>query len=101
MQKIYTDKKPNEFLASLALFLGKHKSQPFVANLVANCFHEFLEVINHLTNGEKITINFVGSIAYSFNGILSKTVKSHGYQLGKIVQSPIAGLTLHYLDKVP
>ena len=101
LQKIYTEEKPNEFLASLALFLGKHQSQPFVANLVANCFNEFLEVIDHLTNGEKITINFVGSIAYSFNGILSNTVKSNGYQLGKIAQSPIAGLTLHYLDKVP
>lgn len=98
LQKVYAQLKPNEFLASFATFLGKHQKNPFVAKLVSHCFYDFLDLIQRLQREEHLTINFVGSIAYNFNGILTNAVKERGFSMGKIVQSPIAGLALHHLE---
>lgn len=98
LQQVYTAVKPNEYLASFAKFLGHHQQSPYVANLVSQCFKEFLELIKRLRNEDQLTINFVGSIAYKFGNILSHAVKAQGFNMGKIVQSPIAGLAVHHLE---
>ena len=98
LKRIYAGDKPNEYLASFARFLSVHQKNPFISRMILQCFDDFLDNVVRLKTKEIITVNFVGSIAYNFSSLLNKSVKEHGLSMGKIVQSPIAGLAVHHSE---
>ena len=98
LNQVYHQVKPNEYLASYAQIIGDHQTEPFMANLVMESFERFLDLVDSLNPPPGMAINFVGSVAYYFSNILQRALKQRGYTLGRIVQSPIAGLALLYSE---
>ena len=98
LNQVYHQVKPNEYLASYAQIIGDHQKEPFMANLVMESFERFLDLVDSLNPPPGMAINFVGSVACYFSNILQRALKQRGYTLGRIVQSPIAGLALLYSE---
>lgn len=98
LDQVYHQAKPNEYLASYAQLIGNHQTEPFMANLVMESFDTFLDLVDKLNPQEGMAVNFVGSVAYHFSNLLQRALKKRGYRLGRIVQSPIAGLALLYSE---
>lgn len=92
--KIYRTKQGNAHLARLATLIAPNLAHPYVDQLVRNAFRAFFDAF---ALGEISTpISFTGSIAFHFNGILREVATEKHLSIGRIVQSPIAGLLLYH-----
>jgi N-acetylglucosamine kinase-like BadF-type ATPase len=85
------------FLSGFAPFVHEHRQDPFVQQMVMECFRDFFRS-NILPYGQTAgtSIHFSGSIAYHFNALLRKVGREFKFSVGRIIQSPIAGLTLYH-----
>lgn len=102
IDRVYHQPMPNRFLASNALFVSRHIAEcPELEIMVTECFKDFIRV-NILPynstqgkgniSGSMCTLNAVGSIAYYFKTQLNDAANSQGFQLGKIIKSPLQDL---------
>ena len=99
LDHVYKQPQANKYLASFAKFIGTNQNDTFLAKFVYDIFSEFLDQVVLLDPEHKYKVNFVGSIAHHFSNILTKATKDAGFQIGVIIQSPIAGLTLYHKEK--
>ena len=96
LDKVYSGYLPNRYLASFSEFVQANISNPYLHGLVYECFYAFLD--NHVCKYDsykELPTHFVGSIAFYFQDILKRVAKDTGVKVGKIIKSPIEGLT-HY-----
>ncbi len=96
LDKVYSGYLPNRFLASFTEFVHANISNPYLHGLVYECFYAFLD--NHVCKYDKykeLPTHFVGSVAFHFQDILKRVSRDTGVKVGKIIKSPIDGLT-HY-----
>jgi hypothetical protein len=86
-------------MASFCPFIAEHKSDPYCYGLFYNSFQDFFKkyVIKYQDYSQK-QVNFVGSIAYYNSDILRKAALDAGIQVNRIIESPIAGLTLYHQE---
>jgi N-acetylglucosamine kinase-like BadF-type ATPase len=97
---VYHQKYPNRFLASFAKFVHEHMDEPFLCNLVRNCFAEFFEkTICKYENYKHVPVGFVGSVAANFKNILYAVAKENGVTINKIISSPIDELVKYHLPR--
>jgi N-acetylglucosamine kinase-like BadF-type ATPase len=98
MQIVYAHAKPNAELAGIAKWMYDQRAHPQIANMIMESFGQFLDwyvsplVIRHNTS----TIHFTGSIAFYFQSYLRKAVQSRNWQMGHILEKPIAGIALYH-----
>ncbi len=93
LNNVYKKHMPSKYLASLSLFLSKHKTNEFIANLIISCFEEFFTYqISKYTDAKKHTINTVGSVGVNYKEFLEIAAKNKGYNLGTVIKSPLEGL---------
>ncbi len=92
LKKAYQEPKPNEFFASFVPFLYKYKDEPFVRNLIATAFDEFLDIIKEEFRDLNLNFYAVGSVAFFFEDILRERIEKRKGNLVRIVRSPIEGL---------
>lgn len=98
IDKVYHCPQPNSYLASFSKFAGKYQSHPFVRQLCADCFCQFLDVfVCRYADFKRMRISFVGSVAYHFQSILKTCLEERGLQIGTIAQNPTDGLIDYYL----
>lgn len=100
VQKVYREQLPSRFLASFSPFIFEYKNHPHIANLIKTSFDEFLKrnIIHY--DYKKYEVNFVGSIAYYYQEILTKAVAANGMRMGKILKSPIDGLIDYHKELI-
>ncbi|MGV3585652.1 MAG: N-acetylglucosamine kinase [Adhaeribacter sp.] len=99
LHHIYNEPFPNRYVASFAQFLQGRQRHPFVADLLHQNFLDFFRLtVCKYPNYQTLPTHFVGSIAFYFADILRKTAKSQNIQVGRILQSPIAGLALYHQE---
>jgi len=96
IQHVYREPMPNRYLASFAKFCGEHKEHPAVRELLKDCFRQFF-IRNTKAYGECEKVNFVGSVAFYCQDIISEVAEEEGYELGKVLRSPIEGLIDEFL----
>ncbi|HAC72534.1 MAG TPA: ATPase, partial [Porphyromonadaceae bacterium] len=84
------------FLATLAPFLWKHIEEQSIRRIVERSFSDFFERNVMQYNYQKNKVNFVGSIAWYFSGVLRKVAEEKKIKIGKIEQSPMEGLIKFY-----
>ena len=91
--RVYRQPMANRWLASLARFASAHLSDPAIEALVTDNFRSF--IINNITPYQRpdLCIHAVGGIAYHFAAQLQKAAAEQGYTVGRILQSPIEGLS--------
>lgn len=93
IERVYRQKMPNRFLASLVPFLAENIADESVENFVVENFRRFLVRNVKLYEGwQTLPVGFNGSIAYYFRPQLEKALQAEGMNLGRIIQAPMPGL---------
>jgi len=90
---------PSRFLGSFTEFILPHIHFPYMHSLVYNSFAEFIEnYIMPYSEHTELKVSFCGGVAFHFSNVLTKACSDFKLSLGKVVKSPIAGLTLYHLE---
>lgn len=93
LAQVYQSKTGNQYLASFAKFIIQEKAHPFIKQMIANSFDNFLQrQVLKYDGAINYPIHFIGSIAYFLKDILSECLTANGLQLGTIIRQPIDGL---------
>ena len=98
INRVYRSPAPNRFLASMSKYIHGHLDEKEVRDIVIDNFEDFIRN-NILAYGDKFrTINVVGSIAYHYKEQLTEAASRNGFQIGKIIKSPIEGLIEYHMS---
>jgi glucosamine kinase len=100
LASVYSKPQPNRFLASFMHFIFQNKNEKELAEIVRQSFDDFF--IHHICkykNHKKEFLHCTGSVAFYFNDMLRSVAHKYDVQVGKITESPIAGLTLYHLNE--
>ena len=98
LNEVYQNGAVKSYLGQFASFIGQNQSQPTIFHLVEKAFHNYFE--GYFGNNLPQEISFSGSIAFNFGNILNAVAKSKSIRIKRIIQSPIAGLTLYHQNHV-
>lgn len=97
INRVYRSPAPNRFLASMSKYIHGYLDEKEVRDIVIDNFEDFIRN-NILAYGDKFrTINVVGSIAYHYKEQLTEAASRNGFQIGKIIKSPIEGLIEYHM----
>lgn len=99
INRVYRSPAPNRFLASMSKYIHGYLDEKEVRDIVIDNFEDFIRN-NILAYGDEFrTINVVGSIAYHYKEQLTEAASRNGYQIGKIIKSPIEGLIEYHTNE--
>lgn len=94
---VYRGDRPNAYMATFTKFLFEYRSNPQIHELINREFRAYFEAFfGHMNDLKKYPFHFSGSVAYYFGDYLRNIGAEMGYSVGRIVQSPIAGLALYH-----
>lgn len=98
INRVYRSPAPNRFLASMSKYIHGYLDEKEVRDIVIDNFEDFIRN-NILAYGDEFrTINVVGSIAYHYKVQLTEAASRNGFQIGKIIKSPIEGLIEYHMS---
>lgn len=99
LDQIYKQPLPNRFLASFTKFVYQNLKEQYIIDLVAGCFNQLFD--KHVLKYEhtSLKLNCVGSVAFYFSNILRAVAVNKGVVIDKIIETPIAALTLFHLKE--
>lgn len=98
INRVYRSPAPNRFLASMSKYIHGYLDEKEVRDIVIDNFEDFIRN-NILAYGDEFrTINVVGSIAYHYKEQLTEAASRNGFQIGKIIKSPIEGLIEYHMN---
>ena len=93
IKRVYKEPQANRFLASVTPFLIQNIDRVEVYSLVLNAFKAFfVRNIQQYENYDKLSVNFIGSIAFYYRDVLSQAARECGCTVGNIIKSPMEGL---------
>ncbi len=96
-QNIYQKAYPNRYLAQFFPFTLENISHPYIFNVIRSSFQAFLDKsVLKFEEHQNLPVHFVGGVAYNANNILRQVLAENNMQIGKIIEGPIAGLTLYH-----
>jgi len=94
---VYKQPFPNRFLASFSKYVYQNIKDQYMIDLVVNCFNQFFDKhICKYTKHKEVPFHCVGSVGFYFSDLLRKVAEQRGVQVGKIIETPIAALTLYH-----
>lgn len=97
LKNFYDHPLQNKYAASFTTFLYDNLHDDQIISIVEDGFHDFFKnVITQYNNYDRYELNCVGSIAFVFQNILKNVALSHHVPLGKILKSPMDGLTSYH-----
>lgn len=94
--RVYREPMANRWLASTSLYIYKHMACPELEQLVIDNFREFFRRNIRPYGRQTLKVGAVGSIAYFFEKQLSAAARMEGYEMGKVMRTPIDGLLLFH-----
>ncbi|MDK2910930.1 MAG: hypothetical protein PWR20_2498 [Bacteroidales bacterium] len=99
MENLYMKPFPAQFLASLALFVLQHRSQPDLQALIDNELNGFLEhMVMPLSRDFNCNrLSFMGSVAYALEKEIRQKVFAADLHVEQFIQSPIRSLVEFHL----
>ncbi|MCD8266195.1 MAG: ATPase [Prevotellaceae bacterium] len=95
IEQVYSRPMPNRWLASLVPFLQENQDRQELRGLIVAEFRLFIRRNVCQYRRPDLPLSFTGGIAYSFQSLLSEACQAEGYQLGKVLLSPLQDLALH------
>ena len=96
LEQVYEGSSPNSFLASFCPFLFRNRMVPEVSAILQEGFGLYVDRYVSVY-GEEQTLSVVGSIGYYFRTELQVALRTRGHFLGKVLEHPIAALSLYHL----
>ncbi|PLK43233.1 N-acetylglucosamine kinase [Emticicia sp. TH156] len=101
LENAYHRPFPNRYFAAFGKFLHDNIRHQFCDNLVRGAFNAFFEkYILKYPMCHEAELNFVGSVAFYYEQILSKEALKLKLQIGKILMAPIDGLVTFHTTKL-
>ena len=98
--KVYNERNANVWLASLTVFLSRHKEDSYIKELIRNGMREFMELyVLHYDRYKELKVHFVGSLAFYFEKELKEVAATLQIQVGKIIKQPVEELMNYFLKK--
>lgn len=94
IDQVYRKPLPNRWLASLSPFIHDHLHLDGVEQLVVENFLDFIHYNIDPYRRSDLPLQAVGSIAFFYKPQLCFAAKRAGYEVGKILRSPLDGLLL-------
>lgn len=99
LENVYRQPQANKYLAQFGKFIFQNLKHPYCSELVMNSFDLFFKnYISKYRDYKILPVHFIGSIAFYFSDYLRKTASKYEVQIGKIIENPIAGLTLYHKE---
>lgn len=98
--RVYRQPQANKFLASLAPFIASHLDDDDIETLVVDNFRSFYRHNIVPYHRSDLPVSFVGSIAYHFEAQLRLAASLEQFTIGRIMKSPIDGLTAYHHDSL-
>lgn len=96
---VYKSSMPSRYLASISKFVCMHREHDFIKNLLLVCFDSFfVHQVNKYT-GKGHKVHTVGSIGFIYQDLFKQAASNHGYEVGKVIKSPIEGLIEFHSEK--
>ena len=97
LSSLYKGPNPAGYLASFTKFLAGI-DHPWKDQLLRDSFIKFFQArLNH-PKGKDLPIHFVGSIASNFQKELRKVAEDFGFNIGSILEKPIAKLISYHVN---
>lgn len=91
---LYSQSRPNAYLASFAPFASQNRSNTFIASLLRECFTGYFEhIVSPLGRGQ---LCMVGSVAWNFQEEIREVADSKRYTLDRVLRSPIEGIVKQF-----
>lgn len=100
LEAIYKKPLPNRYLATFSKFIFQNSTDPFISKMVAGCFSEFFD--HHITKYpgyDVLPMHVVGSVGFYYSNILRAVATEKSVYIDRILEAPIAGLTLYHLNE--
>jgi len=101
IRRVYREPMPNRFLASLSPFIHEHLEEPAVEQIVVENFDDFFGKNVDKYGRKDLPVCAVGSIACAYEPCFRHVADAHGYEVRRILKSPIDGLRTYYKNKKP
>lgn len=98
IRRVYREPMPNRFLASLSPFIHAHLEEPSVEQIVVENFNDFFENNIERYGRRDLPVCAVGSIACAYEPCFRHVADAHGYEVRRILKSPIDGLRTYYSE---
>lgn len=92
LDRLYHQPRPNAFLASVMPVLYRHRSNPYVQQLLHAGFSRFIELHLLPFEPDENPCHFVGSVAWYFKEELTQAMSFYNLETGQIIQAPIVPL---------
>ncbi len=102
MDKIYKLQHPNLFLNSFTSFLIENRTSPYIQNVIKDGFRIFMDtylIPVHQTQGSKLPIYFVGTVAAFFQDFLREVAEEKQIKISSVIKEPIYSLLNYYANK--
>ena len=97
LENVYQKPFPSRYLASFTRFIFHHLQEPYCYSLVYASFEDFFKkYVCTLPNQPNYQVHFTGAIAFYYSNILRQVASDMQISLGRILEKPIAGLTLYH-----
>ena len=98
IDRTYHKPAANRYFSSFTPFLSRHIEEEYCRNIVRYNFEQLVKRSLSQYDTERLSVNFVGSVAAIFEDILTEVLHEYGMTKGIIVRSPIENLvkTLTY-----
>ncbi|HET6244245.1 MAG: N-acetylglucosamine kinase [Bacteroidetes bacterium] len=100
LDAVYKKPFPNRFLAGFSKFIYQNLKDQYISDLVTLCLNQFFDkhICKYQPNNQ-LKLNVVGSVGFYFSNYLTRIALERGLETDKIIESPIAGLTLYHLGE--
>ena len=92
IDRTYHKPAANRFFSSFTPFLSRHIDEEYCRSVVRYNFEQLVKRNLNQYDVERLSVNFVGSVAAVFEDILSEVLEQYGMKKGVIVRSPIDNL---------
>ena len=100
LDHVYKSSMPSRYLASVSLFAYKHIQHPHILKILHECFDSFFKrQISKYTNSKSFILHTVGSVGFYYRDIILENAKKHGYNIGKVLKSPMEGLIAYHTEE--
>ena len=92
--KLYEEDEGREYLSHFVPYLADHQTNAEMHQIIQSAFESYFDAF--FTSERIETIAFSGSVAHYLSNVLDKGARRKGIGIKRIIQSPIAGLTLYH-----
>jgi len=98
LEAVYNKPHPNRVLGSFSKFLSQNLEDPYVVQLIYSAFEDFFDKrICKYAKHKEVKMSCVGSVGFHFSKILKAVASDNGVTINKIIETPIAALTLYHM----